>query len=59
MTPEENLVKEIKEWRDACKEAHEEGLKKDVYELGFHLTYLQLDKLIRDYEKSITPEVEK
>ncbi len=57
MTPEENLVKELKDWRDACKEAHEEGLKKNVYELGFHLTYLQLDKLIKNYEEETIPEV--
>lgn len=57
MTPEENLVKELKDWRDACKEAHEEGLKNNIYELGFHLTYLQLDKLIKNYEEETIPEV--
>ena len=31
-------------------------LKKDVYELGFHLTYMFLDKAIKDYEEETIPE---
>ena len=56
MTPEQKFLQAVKEWRDSCKEAHEEGLKKDVYDLGFHLTYKFLDKAIKDYENETIPE---
>lgn len=53
MTPEENLLKKLKEWRDDCKEAHE---KTNEYDLGFHLTYMFLDGVIKEYEENTIPE---
>lgn len=50
MTPEEKLLNKVKEWRDACKDGHEQAKKNDVYDLGFHLSYQFLDMVIKEYE---------
>lgn len=50
MTPEDKLLKKIKEWRDACKDATEKAQEHDIYDLGFFLTHVFLDNIIKDYE---------
>ena len=50
MTPEDKLLKKIKEWRDACKDATEKAKEHDVYDLGFFLTNVFLDNIITEYE---------